>query len=252
MLTIQSFTAALSLLLLTSQPVAAQQPAPQAASPVYFGASFSLQSNTAAAAPCAPPGNRGIFCGDLAGITPGAFAMLGVFITHRFALEVGGSLAQSRVGTASYDGYSHTDSDITTATYEHSDRSMSSLLRIRVGGTDGPSFEPVIGAIIIQATDSLTQQSRVIKTPGYPSLTRSRPDASTSRSAAGFLIGVDIVSPSTHGVSLVASVRIRWVDWPERTDSSYYPTTPQEVVPSAVGRQALIVGAGIRWGGRRP
>ncbi len=239
------------VLLVCARTASAQQPAPQAArSPVYVGVSLGLQHNTAAAEPCVPPGNRGIFCGDATGTSPGVVGMLGVFITHQFALEISGSLAQSHTGHSSYDGLSHTDSDITTGTYEHADRSMSAQLRLRAGSAVGASFEPVIGVVLMHATDSLAQQNRVITTSGNPTHTLSRPDSSTSRSAAGFLIGADIVSPASHGVSIVGSFRLRWIGWPERTNSSYNPS-PEQVVPAAAGRQSMTIGVGVRFGGHR-
>ena len=238
------------LMLLLARSAAAQAAVPRpASSPVFLAASFGLRRNSNAAEPCVPRGNGGGFCGNVAGTTPGVVGMLGVFITRQIALEVEGSLAKSRDDTSSYDGLSHTDSDITSGTYTHSDKSVAALLRVRAGSAHGPSLEPVIGAIIIQGTDSLSQQTRVIQTVGNPAHSNSRPDSSTDRSAAGIVIGADVVSPPAHGVSFVASFRARWVAWPERTTSSYNPS-PEQVVPRGVGVRSITIGAGIRFGGR--
>jgi hypothetical protein len=225
---------------------------------VYAGVSFSFQRLTegekapAQAAKTGhgcPDGNGGTLCGDASGVAAGAVASAGIFLNKRLSVAVEGSIARSRSGSASYDGYSHTDNDVTTATFVHSgDRSIGAVLRghVRVG-TRGVSVEPVAGVLVAHTTESLIDQKRTFTSPGLPTISSTPADKTTSRVAPGFTAGVDVSGPrSKSGVSFLGMARFRWIHWPQTGSTSYGAV--KDPVPMSVGRSSLQFGAGVRWG----
>ncbi len=241
---------ALCAVLATARSSAAQSPA-MASGSVYFDAAIGFQRNgePAQTSGCPSRGNAGVFCGSASGTSPAAITSVGIVVVRHVGLEVEGSLARGRTGTASHDALSHSDTVITRASFEHTgDRSVSALLRIQIGAGHGLSIEPVIGAVRAHTTDRLADQVRVVTIPPFFTKTEFPADEVTSRSAPGFSIGADIVSPPRRGVSWVGSARIRWIHWPAR--EHYYPPVIPADVPVSVGRWSLTVGAGLRWAHR--
>lgn len=241
------------LFLAAAAPAAAQQPAPTSQASVFVTASagitrFSLPTQSPN---CAPSGNRGLFCGGASGFTPSIAGQAGAFATRYLGFAVEGSLTKTRSGSATYDQQSHTDYNVTSASFDHStERGISGLVfgHIRVG-TRGTAIEPAAGWTLVHATDRLTDQVRVAGAAGFPRVTSHPADADAQYSAKGFTFGMNVTTRPVGHVSFVGSVRARWLNWPQVLTSTYYafrsPNTTQ-FVPVSVGRWSLVFNAGLR------
>jgi hypothetical protein len=243
----------LAVVLCAPAQALAQAPGPAAGS-VYVGVSAGLAQfrPPVQSAGCAPPGNRGIFCGRASGIVPAIAGEAGVFLVRYVAVAVEGSLSRGKEGFAAYDQQSHTDYNVTTATFNHSaERGLSGLIVGRVPlGTRGAAIEPFIGGTLVHATDSLTDQVRVAGAAGFPRVTSYPIDAKAQYSSKGFIIGVRATTRPGRGVSVVSSLRARWLNWPQVLTNTYHAfksSGSTQLVPVSVGRWSFVASVGVRW-----
>lgn len=251
--------ATLLLIAAAVRPALAQTAPGVAGGSPFVSASLSMAKATApdlGMTTCPPPGNRGIFCGSVSGATLTVAGEAGVFLSRYVALSAEGSLSKSRHGFANYDQQSHTDYNVTTASFDHSmERGISGLIFGHIPiGERGAAIEPVVGGTLVYASDRLSSQVRVAGAAGFPRVTSNPIDAKTSYTGKGFILGLGGATRPAAGVSFVGSVRARWLNWPQvltQTYRAFSSSGATQLVPVSVGRWTAVVSAGVRWTGRK-
>jgi hypothetical protein len=222
----------------------------------HLGFSAVASTNTAGleSAPCDnPQGQLGDFCGNAGGTGAGLTLSFGRTVSRRASFELEAAVATTRTGKATYYRYAgHFATNRTDATYTHREQFFSALFRFHPGRRGRrPSIEPVVGATLAHGADALTSQTQTLVNSSVNFRRTTRPeDVSTSRWALGVTGGADVLLASNRRAAFALTARLRLVGW-ERVASSEMPGNllGPRLVPAAVGRLTLQLGAGIRWGG---